>query len=1107
MGTDLLAAMHWAVRGALRTAIGRWFGFMLNFCLQLAAVFCIITIASAQTKDPVLDVGAIKGRLDLSAVRGAIIVDTPKIAVDVIGPQGNPITLSLDSKSKGPKYYWSLYALTNRAAEPRQLIFSVPARSFLGSSLPWLGRSNPSAGTSPLQIQTSQGPTFLQPLSLNGEDAYALSLAPGENVTLAFESETEEFQSYLWEQKAHDSNQRSRNFFHGVLLGISFLVAFACLALYGLRGRRASLAGAAFTFASLLFLASDMGMLNGLYGLLQPPLTARNFGAAFEAAMAVSLVALLARFHKVPNWRTSILDAVMLLGLVNLALSFVYPNLVSDISRVAFVVVAALGLPLLLKARASNEESFVGVVLVWCFIMGWAFFAAFALLSRADPVATSPIIWASLTAVNAVLGLVLFKQAVDGTIVQTVTVTEAAPSTVESNAMTGAGHALWDWYPAENRLEIGPSFIEGLAYPREFALDSTQKFLEHLHPDDAAGFKTLIAEVVSGSSPYLHAYLRLRDAFGSYKPYVLRAQATVDADTRRMHCIGTLTEQPDYYTYEQPFEAEYPQEHDAGLILEREDDDRRIIERRVATPQIDEPQIVEPRLPEPVHQAAEPIDEPEIVELEQRVVEAQKSLEQPVPEEASDLAERSQFMDQLDQVLNAPAHPSYRVLLIGLDRFKVLNEGLGHAAGDHLLQLVAKRLVAALGVGDLACRMSGSQFAIYCAEDPEGGRGWELARLITVNLGRPIKVDGRDIGVTASMGLSQPARAPLSAEDVLAQATSALLVAKSRGLAQVAQYEAGMRDDRPSKLSLEQDLRGAIDRGEIEVQYQPITRLDSFELAGFEALARWRHPQRGLVPPAEFITMAEQSGTIGEIGSFVLGEATRQLGVWQRTLARGRQMFMAVNVSATQLLDDGFIPQVERLIRRETIVPGTLKLEITESVVIKYPERMKLLFAQLKQRQVSLACDDFGTGFSSLSVLRELPFDTLKIDRSFISPNGLDERARHVLETILELAHGLNMTVVTEGIENEETADAMSRIGFDYGQGYYFGMAAPAREVEDLLAVLPKMIEMELLPPMQPLEPYDMPQSLPSIYNVNDAGPPAVKRKKRKKRSRMPDVR
>jgi diguanylate cyclase (GGDEF)-like protein len=1096
MGTDLFAAMNFAVQRVVRCG--------LSFCFQLTAILCLVVVASAQTKDPVLDVGTIKGRLDLTAVRGAIIVDTPKIAVDVIGPQGNAITLGLDSKGKGPKFFWSLYALTNRAAEPRQLVFSVPGRSFLGSNLPGFGAAAVSVGTTPLQIQTSLGPTYLQPLSLSGEDAYVLSLAPGENVTLAFESDTEEFSAYLWDQKAHDSNQRSRSFFHGVLLGISFLVAFACLALFGLRGRRASLAGAAFTFASLLFLANDMGMLNGLYGFLQAPLTARHFAAAFEAAMAASLVALLARFHKVPNWRTAILDGMTFLGLANLALAFIYPNLVSDVSRIVFVVIAGMGLPLLLKARASNEESFVGVVLVWCFLIGWAFFAAFALLSRADPVAISPIIWASLTAVNAVLGLVLFKQAVDGTILQTVTVTEASPSTVESNAMTGAGHALWDWYPAENRLEIGPSIVEGLAYQRGYALDSTQKFLEHLHPDDATGFKTLIAEIVSGTSPYMHAYLRLRDAFGHYRPYVLRAQATVDAETRRLHCIGTLTEQPDYYAYQEPVETEFYGEPEASSLPESPPEDRRLDQRRVA-----DAQSSEPRLPQHIQQPAPepPKPEPSPAEIEQRIVEAQKSLEQPIIEDTKGLAERAQFMDALDQVLAAPAHPSYRVLLIGLDRFKVLNEGLGHAAGDQLLQLVAKRLVAALGAGDLACRMSGSQFAIYCAEDPEGGRGWELARLITVNLGRPIQVEGRDIGVTASMGLSQPARAPLSAEDVLAQATSALLVAKSRGLAQVAQYEAGMRDDRPTRLTLEMDLRGAIDRGEIEVQYQPITRLDSFELAGFEALARWRHPHRGLVPPAEFITMAEQSGAIGDIGAFVLGEATRQLGVWQRTLARGRQMFMAVNVSATQLLDDGFLPQIERLIRRETIVPGTLKLEITESVVIKYPERMKLLFSQLKQRQVSLACDDFGTGFSSLSVLRELPFDTLKIDRSFISPNGIDERARHVLETILELAHGLNMTVVSEGIENEETADAMSRLGFDYGQGYYFGMAAPGREVEDLLAVLPKMVEMELLPPMQPLEPYDMPQTLPSIYNVNESGPPAPQRKKRKKRSRMPDVR
>ncbi len=1065
---------------------------MRLLCICLFALL-FASFAQAQTADPIVDVATIKGRVDLGAVRGAIAADTPKIAIDVIGPQGKPVTLGLDARGKGPKYFWSLFALTNSGQEPRQLVFSLPGHTFLSSRLPGLRIDTPAGSTTPLQLQTSLGTNFVQPLSINGEDAYALLLAPGENVTLAFESDGPDLSAYIWDQRAHDSNQRSRTFFHGVLLGISFLVAFASLALYGSRGRRAGLAGAAFAFSSLLFLAQDMGILGGMLSTLPAPLVPHQLSATFEAAMTASLVALLSRFHKQPSLRTAALDGVLLLALVNIVLSLVYPELSSNIARLGFVAIAAFGLPLLLKARADNDEAFVGVVLVWCFILGWAVFAAFTLVSRADAVATSPVIWASLTAVNAVLGMVLFKQAVEGIVVQTVTVSAPSPQGLEVNAMTGAGHAMWDWHPAENRLEIGPRFVEGLGYPHGVAIDTTQKFLELLHPDDTQGFKTVIAETVSGTSPYIHAYLRLRDALGNYRPFVLRAQSSTDEETRRMHCIGTLTEQPDYlaaHPGQEIYEEEYPEHERTEPVAEvaQQPEPEPVVEAEPVQqdPRILPPVVLPPMIPDqPLAQELDPV--PVLL-----------------PDPEKELAERSHFMEHLEHILNAPEHPAYRVLLIGLDRFKVINEGLGHASGDKLLQLVAKRLVAALAPGDMACRMSGSQFALYCAEDQEGGRGWELARIITVNLGRPINVDGREIAVSASMGLSQPGRAPLSSEDVLAQATSALLVAKSGGLGQVAQYEAGMRDDRSTKLSLEQDLRGAIDRGEIEVQYQPITRLDSFELAGFEALARWHHPVRGLVPPAEFITMAEQSGTIGEIGSFVLAEATRQLGVWQRTLARGRQMFMAVNVSASQLLEENFVAQVERLLRRDTITRGSLKLEITESVVIKYPERMKLLFAALKARHVSLACDDFGTGFSSLSVLRELPFDTLKIDRSFISPNGIDERARHVLETILELAHGLNMTVVSEGIENEETADAMSRIGFDYGQGYYFGQAAPAREVEDLLAVLPKLIEVENLPPMQPLEPYDMPQALPSIYDLGETVPKPSR--KRSKRSRMPDV-
>jgi EAL domain-containing protein (putative c-di-GMP-specific phosphodiesterase class I) len=230
------------------------------------------------------------------------------------------------------------------------------------------------------------------------------------------------------------------------------------------------------------------------------------------------------------------------------------------------------------------------------------------------------------------------------------------------------------------------------------------------------------------------------------------------------------------------------------------------------------------------------------------------------------------------------------------------------------------------------------------------------------------------------------------------------------------------------------------------------------EVAGFEALARWRHPTQGLLPPLQFIELAEKAGLITEIGQIVLSMAARQLGIWQRVLRRDNFFFVAVNVSATQLMHKDFLKQVQDVINRETLSLGSLKIEITESVVMRQPQKMAKLLQQLRSIGVGLSCDDFGTGFSSLSSLRDFPFDTLKIDRSFIDPETYDDRSATIIATITDLAHRLNMVVVAEGIETQDQIDNLAMLGCDLGQGYLMGQPITATEVAAKLQVLPRKI-------------------------------------------------
>jgi len=422
------------------------------------------------------------------------------------------------------------------------------------------------------------------------------------------------------------------------------------------------------------------------------------------------------------------------------------------------------------------------------------------------------------------------------------------------------------------------------------------------------------------------------------------------------------------------------------------------------------------------------------------------------------LPNRALFLDRLARALtgfdgNAP--PETYVMQIDVDRFKVVNDALGHEAGDSLLNVIGRRLLAETEPGDSVARLPGDQFAVlYCdsgtLRDIEG-----FTQRLQLAVARPILLDEQEIFLTACIGLAQYREASQSAEQLMKDAAIALYEAKRRGSGAVELFRTSMRDDRAELVVLEQDLRRAIERDEIEVHYQPIARLADMNLAGFEALVRWHHPELGLLAPESFIGLAEQTGMIKDIGRTVLNEAGRQLGIWQRAFRPAEPLFVAVNISSAQLIETDLIDDIKQVLHREGLRRGSLKIEVTESLVMQYPERAGQILERFAELGVGIACDDFGTGYSSLSSLRKLPFDTLKVDRSFIAADIEDPRAAVILEAIIAMGHSLGLAVVAEGIENQDQVNRLGLLNCDLGQGYFIGQPMTARQVSEALAGLP----------------------------------------------------
>jgi diguanylate cyclase (GGDEF)-like protein len=417
------------------------------------------------------------------------------------------------------------------------------------------------------------------------------------------------------------------------------------------------------------------------------------------------------------------------------------------------------------------------------------------------------------------------------------------------------------------------------------------------------------------------------------------------------------------------------------------------------------------------------------------------------------LPNRLLLADRIGQALARSDRVSGKVtvLFLDVDLFKVVNDSLGHAAGDGLLMELARRLTTVLRPGDTLARFGGDEFVIVCDNIPDE-EVEPLAARVAGALDRPFTLEGHDVNVSVSIGIAV-SRTGTDAQTMLRDADAALYRAKAGGRSRAVVFDEGMHDEAAHRFDAESGLRRALDRDELCLYYQPIVSIRTGDVCGVEALVRWQHPQRGLLGPLEFVSVAEETGLIVPLGSWVLGEAVRQLAEWRAEVPAAADLWVSVNVSPRQLKSTDLVPTVARLLAENGIPESALRLELTESALVDAAGPQVEAIAAVTRLGIGFAVDDFGTGYSSLAYLAGLPVTTLKVDRTFVAPlGGSDSTAMAIVDAIVSMARALRLDVIAEGVESPQQLTALRRLGAPQGQGYLWSPPLPADEVPGWLA-------------------------------------------------------
>ena len=889
------------------------------------------------------------------------------------GADGIVRRIEVRSERPGAASDWVVFALANPSDEQIDRLLVAPFYRLVGSDMIWpdlgsarLAAITPSEGFAPERIPNEEA------------DVFRITLDPGAIVTYVAELADPTLpELHLWQPDAYEDMVNSYTLYRGVVLGIAGLLALFLSVLFVVKGTAMFPATAALAWAVLAYISIDFGfwsrVFQGAAGSME------TWRAATEVVLAGALVLFLYTYLHLHRWhvRYSHVAVLWLLGLAVLAgIIVIDPTVAAGIARISLGVTAAVGLVVILYLSFRGFDRAIMLIPTWLILVFWVAAAWFAVTGRIEHPVVQPALAGGLVLIVMLIAFTIMQHAFAGGALAQGLISDAERKAL---ALVGAGHSVWDWDTARDRIETGREVEQALGFKRGALDGPARNWLGLIHPSERDLFRAVLDTVVNQRRGRMNVTFRMRAEDGHFLWFLLKARPIVGSDGEVVRCTGTIAD-------------------------------------------ITDAKLSEERL---LHDA--------------------------VHDNLTGLPNRQLFVDRLEAALvrsrsEDVAGPT--LVLLDIDNFKQVNSEFSYSVGDSVLLAVSRRLSRLLRPQDTLGRLPGDTLAVILLSETDEDGVRQITQELVRSLKAPISIGDREVSLTASVGVA-PLIGDISADDQLRQAEAAVYQAKKYGGDNIQFYEPSF--GAPSRrLDLESELRKALDGGSLDVVYQPIIRLSDNAVAGFEALTRWEHPLHGRIAPTDFVKVAEESGLIVQLGLFVLERAARELASWQAALEHEPLPFVSINVSSRQLLRHDLINDVKAVLTRTGVAPETVKLEITESLVMQNPEYAAKVLHRIRELGAGLALDDFGTGYSALSYLQRFPFDTIKIDRAFIHPNGSAARPI-ILRSIVRLAHELGMDVVAEGAESEAEVQELADAGCEYVQGFIYGRPMTAQMVQQMV--------------------------------------------------------
>lgn len=913
--------------------------------------------------------------------------------VDIVPGQGGHVQLSTApgedgiirrievlASVNGTDPNWALFALRNDSDVQLERLLVAPFFRLPGSGIfrPDLGDARikaltPSAGLRPERLPDREA------------DVFEIILDPGATVTFVAELNNSSLpELYLWKPDGYRDYVNSFTLFRGTVLGVSSLAAVFLTIMFVVKGRGIFPATAAFSWAVLIYLLIDFGVLGPLLGI--PNGSMQPFRAAAEAGIATTLFGFLFIYLNLHRWHLRFIHLALALLVVFLALfafAFFQPAIAATVARLVLALLGLTGFFLILLLALRGYDRAVLLVPTWIIYIAWIFYSWLVVTGQVSNDVAQPAVAGGLVLTVMLLGFTSVQHAFsEGQ------VSIGALSEVERRALalTGSGDFVFDWNIERDRVAVSDELGTRLGERRGALRGSIKRWLDRVHSEDRDRFRTAFDTLVELRRGKVSADLRLATHDGNYRTFRMRVKPVLGGDGQVTRIVGTLQD---------------------------------------------------------VHEDRASRD---------------RLLHDAVHDSLTGLPNKQLFLDRLERSLVRARMPNGikpAVFLIDIDRFMDLEERVGHAAADSVLLAISRRISRVMRPLDTVARLGGDQFAVIIGSEAAAGKIAETAEQIRKALKSPFNFGDRDLSLTASIGVTIYDGNPVTAPDVLRDAELAMYYAKRLGGDRIEAFRASARSIAAYTRASEEDLDRGLRHGELQVQFQPIMDIHTGAIAGCEALMRWNHPQRGVVPPEEFVPLAERTGLIERLGRLAFEQAASQAKEWVNRLPLPEEFFVSVNLSPSQLATEALLNDMKALVYEHRAAASHIKLEITESQVMANPEHSAYMLAALKEMGLRLALDDFGTGHSSLAYLHRFPIDTIKIPAAFVQiadDSSMAHTQVPIIRSVITLATELDLVVIAEGVETAEEIERLQQLNCHYAQGYAFGAAMSGQDFGKRLA-------------------------------------------------------